>query len=87
MTEIDIIMARLHATSLPARIASLDGAALASEARSRVAATRNYGAAAAVAALILGVAGSAFPTASSEVSSAMSLGAASVFAPSVLLVN
>ena len=87
MTEIDIIMARLHATSLPLRIASLDGAALASEARSRVAATRNYGAAAAVAALILGVAGSVLPTASAEVSSAMPLGAVSAFAPSALLAN
>ena len=87
MDEIDIIMARLHATSLPVGLASLDGAALASEARSRVAATRNYGAVAAVAALILGVAGSALPTASAEVSTAMSLGAVSAFAPSALLAN
>ena len=87
MTDIDIIMTRLHATSLPAGIASLDGAALASEARSRVSATRNYGAVSAVAALILGVAASALPTASAEVSTAMSLGAVSALAPSALLAN
>jgi len=87
MIEIDIIMARLHAASLPVKIASLDGAALASEARSRVAATRNFGAAAVVAALMLGVAGSALLPASAEVSSAMPLAAVSAFAPSALLAN
>jgi hypothetical protein len=59
MTEIDTLMARLHDMSVPQAIGSLDGAALAAVARSRYAETRKSGAVAAVAALILGVAGSA----------------------------
>ena len=87
MTEIDTLLARLHDMSVPGAILSLDGAALAAVGRSRVAQTRRSGASAAVAALILGVAGSALPAAAGEASGALPLGGVTAFAPSALLAN
>ena len=87
MTEIDTLLARLHDRSVPGAILSLDGAALAAAGRTRVADTRKSGAAAAVAALILGVAGSALPAAAVEAAKAMPLGGVTAFAPSALLAN
>ena len=87
MTHIDIIMARLHETSLPVAVGSLDGAALAAEAQARIAMTRRTGTAAAVAAMVLGVAGSAFPAAAVEASIATPLELISPFAPSTLLAD
>ena len=87
MTEIDTLMTRLHDMSVPQAIGSLDGAALAAAARERVAETRKSGAIAAMAALVLGVAGSAFPAAPVEASTTLPLGALTPFAPSALLAN
>lgn len=87
MTEIDTLLARLRDSSIPAAILSLDGAALAAVGRTRVAQTRTSGAAVAVVALILGVAGSALPAAAGEVSGSMPLGGVTAFAPSALLAN
>lgn len=87
MTQIDVMLAKLHAISPPKEIASLDGAALAAEARNRAAIIRKSGAATAVTALILGVAGSALPAAAVEASITMPLGAVSPLAPSTLLAN
>lgn len=87
MTEIDTLMSRLHDASVPERIGTLDGAALAAVARARVADTRKSSAVAAVVALVLGVAGSALPVSPVEASTALPLGALTPFAPSALLAN
>jgi hypothetical protein len=87
MMEIDALLARLHIAPLPDQLEMLDGAALAAVARARVSETRKSSAVAAVAALILGVAGSALPATPVEASTALPLGVLSPFAPSALLAN
>lgn len=87
MTEIDTLLARLHDTSVPEAIQSLDGAALAALGQTRIADTRRSGAAAAVAALVLGVAGSTLPAAVVEAATVTPLGGTTALAPSTLLAN
>lgn len=87
MTQIDTLLARLHDTSVPVAILSLDGAALAAVARTRAAETRTSEVAAAMVALIFGVAGSTLPAVAGEAASLMPLGGVTAFAPSTLLGN
>lgn len=84
MTEIDTLMARLHAAAAPPALDLLDGAALAAAARTRGAQTRNGGAIAAVGALLLGIAGSALPAGPVAASPLLS---AAALAPSALLAD
>ncbi len=87
MTDLDVLIGRLHDASVPDAVRALDGAALAATARQRIAETRRSSAVAASAALMLGVVGSAFPAAPADASTAMPLGGLSALAPSSLLAN
>lgn len=87
MTDLEILLAKLHETAVPDAIHLLDGAALANVGRSRLAQMRRSGATAAVAALVLGMAGSALPAAAVEAATVMPLGGVTAFAPSALLAN
>ncbi len=84
MTDIDKILTGIRSSALPPAVHAIDGASLARVAHTRASEARRSGALAAVGALVLGVAGSAFPTSPVE-ASPRSVGFATPLAPSVLL--